>query len=98
MAKEESFVKETHPEVVQDLIQRMRKIEGQARGIQRMLEEDASCEAILIQLSAMRSAINKVGMKAIGCHLGSKMAEELARGGKAQDAVDEIMEAFLRFS
>ncbi|NPV26595.1 MAG: metal-sensing transcriptional repressor [Firmicutes bacterium] len=44
----------------------MRKIEGQARGVQRMMEENQDCGAILVQLSAMKAAINRVAMKAVG--------------------------------
>lgn len=44
-----------------DVSNRLRKIEGQVKGIQGMVEKDACCDDILIQISAVRSAINRVG-------------------------------------
>lgn len=86
------------PAKIKNMIERMRKIEGQARGIQRMLEEGRSCEDVLRQLSAMRAAINRVGMHAIGCYLESNLADELSEGGNGHKSIDEIMEMFIKFS
>lgn len=47
-------------QVVSDLQARLKRVEGQARGLQRMLEEERSCEEILTQLSAMRAAIGTI--------------------------------------
>ncbi len=44
-----------------DISNRLKRIEGQVKGIQGMVEKDACCDDILIQISAIRSAINKVG-------------------------------------
>lgn len=44
-----------------DISNRLKRIEGQVKGIQGMVENDACCDDILIQISAIRSAINKVG-------------------------------------
>ena len=44
-----------------DISNRLKRIEGQVKGIQGMVEKDACCDDILIQISAVRSAINKVG-------------------------------------
>lgn len=45
----------------EDLIKRLRRIEGQVKGIQKMIQEDQCCNDILIQIAAVRAAINKVG-------------------------------------
>lgn len=45
----------------EDILKRLRRIEGQVRGIQKMIEEDKSCVDTLTQVSAVRAAINKVG-------------------------------------
>ncbi len=45
-----------------DLLSRLRKIEGQARGIRGMVEKDSNCSEILIQLSALSSAARRLGM------------------------------------
>lgn len=61
--------KELKGEAVQELVQRMRRIEGQARGIQRMLAAGEDCEKILVQLSAMRAALGRVGARVLQCNL-----------------------------
>lgn len=48
------------PSVVEDLQARLRRIEGQARGLQKMLADGRNCEEILTQLSAMRAAVSTV--------------------------------------
>jgi DNA-binding FrmR family transcriptional regulator len=45
----------------QDISRRLKRIEGQVKGIQKMLEEDKSCTDILTQIAAVRAAVNKVG-------------------------------------
>ena len=45
-----------------EITARLRKVEGQVRGLQRMLDEERDCETILIQLMAARSALDKVGL------------------------------------
>lgn len=44
-----------------ELLSRLKKIEGQVKGIQRMIEEEKCCTDVMVQISAIRSAINKVG-------------------------------------
>lgn len=44
-----------------DILNRLKRIEGQVKGIQGMVEKDVCCKDVLIQISAIRSAINKVG-------------------------------------
>lgn len=53
------------PKIVKDLTARLRRIEGQARGIQRMLEEGRPCDDIVTQLSALRNAVEKVATHVI---------------------------------
>ncbi len=52
---------ESNNDSKQDLIRRLKKIEGQVKGLQRMVESDKYCVDILIQVAAVRAAINKVG-------------------------------------
>ncbi len=54
---------------VQGLLARLRRIEGQIRGIQRMLEEDRVCEDIVTQLMAARSSLDQVGVRLIEHHV-----------------------------
>jgi CsoR family transcriptional regulator, copper-sensing transcriptional repressor len=89
-------IKETNPDLYEDLMRRMKRIEGQARGIQRMLDEGEDCEQILIQLSAIKAAINRVGMKAVACNLGHRVVDAIKNGTSTEDAVDEVIEQFLK--
>jgi len=89
-------IKENNPSLYEDLMRRMKRIEGQARGIQRMLEEGEDCEQIIIQLGAMKSAINRVGMKAVACNMGVRITEAVKSGNVADAAVDDIIEQFLK--
>ena len=54
---------------VQNLLARLRRIEGQIRGIQRMLEEDRVCEDIVTQLMAARSSLDQVGLRLLEHHV-----------------------------
>lgn len=86
------------PEVKRSLINRLRRIEGQARGIQRMVEEERDCMEVLSQLVAMREAINRVGMQALGCQLESDVKAEIVDGGTGEKAVSRVVEHFLKFT
>ena len=54
---------------VQSLLARLRRIEGQIRGIHRMLEEDRVCEDIVTQLMAARSSLDQVGVRLLEHHV-----------------------------
>jgi DNA-binding FrmR family transcriptional regulator len=54
---------------VESLLARLRRIEGQIRGIQRMLEEDRVCEDIVTQLMAARSSLDQVGVRLLEHHV-----------------------------
>lgn len=89
-------IKDSAPEVLADLLKRMKRIEGQARGVQRLLEEGADCDAIVIQVSAMKEALSRVGVIASTCQLGKMIAEEVQAGGSGEKSLDEMMQTFLR--
>lgn len=72
------------------LLSRLRRIEGQVRGIEKMLEEDRYCVDILIQVSAAQSALNGFGKELLSEHIHSCVVEDV-RAGKA-DAVEELTE------
>lgn len=65
-----------------DLQERLRKIEGQVRGIQRMIEEDRYCVDVLVQLAAVRAAMNKVGLALMEGHARGCMQAAARRGGR----------------
>jgi len=67
-------------------LKRLRRIEGQARGLQRMVEEEQYCIDILTQVSAMTSALQSVALGLLEEHLGHCVAEAVAAGGPEADA------------
>ena len=71
------------------LLRRLRLAEGQIRGIQKMVEEDAYCPDILIQVSAVTAALNSFNRELLACHVRSCVAEDI-RDGK-DEAIDEFV-------
>jgi CsoR family transcriptional regulator, copper-sensing transcriptional repressor len=70
----------------QDLERRLRRIEGQVRGLQRMVEEDAYCIDVLTQISAATRALQSVAVELVDDHLGHCVREAIATGGPDADA------------
>ncbi|MDZ5077602.1 metal-sensitive transcriptional regulator [Nesterenkonia sp. HG001] len=76
---------------------RLRRIEGQARGIHRMVEDDTYCIDILTQISAMTSALENVGLALLDDHLKHCVAGAVAAGGDdAEEKLKEASEAIRR--
>ncbi|HKW92183.1 MAG TPA: metal-sensitive transcriptional regulator [Methylomirabilota bacterium] len=79
---------------------RLRRIEGQVQGIQRMVDEDKYCVDILLQLTAVQGAVEQVQKLLLGQHLESCVTEAV-RSGSSRDRqrkMDELLEVFSRFS
>jgi DNA-binding FrmR family transcriptional regulator len=74
-----------------DYLKRLRRIEGQARGLQRMVEDDKYCIDILTQVSAMTSALQSVAIGLLEDHLAHCVAEAVAEGGDT--AAEKVREA-----
>jgi CsoR family transcriptional regulator, copper-sensing transcriptional repressor len=78
-------------------LNRLRRIEGQVRGLQRMVEEDTYCIDILTQTSAVNKALRAVALELLEEHLQHCVADALADGGEDADAkVREASEAIAR--
>jgi DNA-binding FrmR family transcriptional regulator len=80
-----------------DLQDRLRRIEGQVRGLQRMIEEDAYCIDVLTQVNSAVAALRSVGMLLLDDHVRHCVAESIERGdGDAM--MEELMAAVSRFA
>ena len=80
-----------------DLRARLRRIEGQVRGLQRMIDEDQYCIDILTQLNSVTAALRAVGMGLLDDHVRHCVAESIERGdGDAK--IEELMAAVGRFA
>lgn len=71
------------------LINRLSRIEGQIRGIKGMVEKDAYCPDILIQVSAVNSALNSFNKELLGSHIKTCVANDI-RNGK-DETIDELV-------
>jgi CsoR family transcriptional regulator, copper-sensing transcriptional repressor len=74
-----------------EYLKRLRRIEGQARGLQRMVDEEQYCIDILTQVSAMTKALQSVALGLLDDHLAHCVRDAVAEGGS--DANDKLREA-----
>ena len=81
--------KERTDKEYKDLLNRLSRIEGQVRGIKRMVEEDAYCTDILIQVSAVNAALNSFNKVLLANHIRTCVAEDI-RAGK-EETIDELV-------
>ncbi len=72
-----------------DLLIRLKKAEGQIRGIEKMVEEDLYCPDILIQVSAVTSALNSFNKQLLAAHIKGCVAEDIKAG--KEESVDELV-------
>ena len=79
---------------------RLRRIEGQVQGIQRMVEEEKYCVDILLQLTAVEGAVEQVQRLLLGRHIESCVADAIRSGSTRdrQKKVEELLDVFSRFS
>ena len=80
-----------------DYLKRLRRIEGQARGLQRMVEEEKYCIDILTQVSAMTKALQSVALGLLDEHMAHCVVDAARQGGKEADArLQEASDAIAR--
>jgi CsoR family transcriptional regulator, copper-sensing transcriptional repressor len=78
---------------------RLRRIEGQVQGLQRMIEGDQYCVDILLQISAVQGALEQVQKLLLGRHIESCVTDALRSGSKSerQQKIEELLDVFARF-
>ena len=81
--------KERTEEEYKSLLNRLSRIEGQIRGIRNMLEKDAYCVDILVQVAAANSALNSFSKELLAQHISTCVADDLRAGSEAK--LDELM-------
>ncbi|HEY2333074.1 MAG TPA: metal-sensitive transcriptional regulator [Acidimicrobiales bacterium] len=80
-----------------DLLRRLRRIEGQIRGLQQMVEDDRYCIDVLTQVSAVTKALQSVAVGLFDEHLRHCVADAVAAGGEeADEKLDEASAAVAR--
>ena len=79
------------------LLTRLRRIEGQARGLAKMVEEDRYCIDILQQIASLRAAADAVALILLRDHLDG-CVREAVQDGAGSEKIDEVVEAVRRYS
>ncbi len=80
-----------------DVLTRLRRIEGQIRGLQRMVEDDKYCIDILTQVNSATAALRAVGMGLLDDHVRHCVKDSIQHG-TGEDKVDELLTAVARFA
>jgi DNA-binding FrmR family transcriptional regulator len=80
-----------------DLQDRLRRIEGQVRGLQRMIDEDVYCIDVLTQVNSVTAALKAVGIGLLDDHVRHCVRESIEQGN-ADEKVEELMAAVVRLA
>lgn len=88
------------PDEKKRLITRLKRAEGQVAAVRRMVEDDKYCVDVLVQVSAARGALGRVGQVILRNHVETCVQSALAHGDDAdrRKKIDELMDVFARFS
>ncbi len=78
------------------LIDRLARVEGQLRGVQRMIAEEKECEAIAQQLAAARGALNKAFAELIACAFQHRLSSHQP-GDDGRDQISEIVQLLVKY-
>lgn len=81
----------------QELLARLRRVEGQVRGLQRMVEDDKYCIDILTQVNSATAALRAVGLGLLDEHVRHCVKESI-ESGTGDEKVDELLAAVARFA
>lgn len=80
-----------------DVIKRLRKVEGQIKGIQKMVDEEQFCGDILIQIAAARSALNSAGGLIIENYMKNCLKSSID-GKTSEEDLDKLIEIMLKYT
>lgn len=78
------------------IVNRLRRLEGQVRGLQTMIENGQECDAVLTQVMAAKSALNQVGLHIVGHAMKRCLVDEQAE--TREEVIDEAIKVFLKYS
>jgi DNA-binding FrmR family transcriptional regulator len=85
-------------DVNDDVLKRLRRLEGQIRGVQRMVEEGQSCGDVVTQLSACKAALDKVGYRLVIAGMRHCVAEPEQAGEEPAIEAEELERLFMKLS
>ncbi|MFD1020460.1 metal-sensing transcriptional repressor [Thalassobacillus hwangdonensis] len=81
----------------QKVLDRLKRIEGQVRGIQKMVEEDRYCVDILVQISAIDSALKQAGFSLMERHTKHCVSDAI-KSGNGDESIEELMKVMKQFA
>lgn len=94
---EHKTIDHRHTREKEQLINRLKRIEGQVRGIQNMVENDRYCVDILIQISAINAAMKKVSLHLMENHT-KHCVKDAIQSGSGDEAISELMDVIARLT
>ncbi|WP_099157156.1 metal-sensing transcriptional repressor [Virgibacillus ndiopensis] len=97
MDQEKKPIKPRTESEQQKVINRLKRIEGQVRGIQKMIEEDRYCIDILVQISAINSALKNTGFQLMERHMHHCVSHAI-NTGTGDESIEELMKVVQQFS
>ncbi len=87
------------PDIKERNLKRLRRVEGQVRGLQKMVEDDRYCADIMTQISAVHEALRGVGLELMRNHLKHCAATAIRTGGADADAMyDELLDLMHKYN
>jgi CsoR family transcriptional regulator, copper-sensing transcriptional repressor len=84
-------------EEMDKIINRLKRIEGQVRGVQKMVEDDRYCIDILVQISAIQSALKSVGFSVTERHINHCVSDAILKG-EGKESIEELMDVMKQFA
>ena len=84
-------------EIIEDLLKRLRRVEGQVRGIQQMLTDDRECRDVVTQISAASKALDQAGFKLVASGLTYCLTNPEAAAESGYD-VDDVQKMFMKLA
>lgn len=88
----------SNDEATKKIINRLKTIKGHVAGIEKMVEEDKPCDQILIQIAAIKSSINKVGLAIMEKNADACLFSADNEGKVNRDDVKDVIKMFINFS
>lgn len=80
-----------------DLKVRLKRIEGQVRGVQRMVEEEKYCVDILTQINAVRGALKNAGLKVLNRHING-CVQRAIKNEEGEEIIEELVDVLEKFT
>ncbi len=83
-------------EYTQDMKNRLKRIEGQVRGILRLMEEEQDCKAVITQMSAAKSAMDRAMAFIIAKNMQQCLIEQMEKGEGTEDIVEQAIQLLVK--